>query len=145
VQVAIALQLEDAKGQAHPNSERGPTHQEGKWSDYRINLVCWADLLLDTFAFARPNAYSLKEFREAGKRNEKRKGANKAVLNQDLWQELDQINQQHTISWEWVKGHAAHSENNRCDELANIAPRKQIHSADRQPGQCPLQTPWWVI
>src|SRR5258708_26440176 len=34
VQVAIALQLEDAKGQARPNSERGPTYKEGQWSDY---------------------------------------------------------------------------------------------------------------
>jgi hypothetical protein len=41
MQASVALQLEDAKGQAHPDSERGPTHQEGKWSDYRINLACW--------------------------------------------------------------------------------------------------------
>lgn len=57
-------------------------------------------------------------------------GRSKIVLNQDLWQELDRLSQGHKISWEWVKGHASHPENNRCDQLANTAARKQIHSAD---------------
>lgn len=60
-------------------------------------------------------------------------GRSKIVLNQDLWQQLDQLSQQHRISWEWVKGHASHPENNRCDQLANAAARKQIHSANQQP------------
>src|SRR5258708_30856421 len=38
VQVAIALQLEDAKGQAHPNSERGPTLRRDSWSDYHTDV-----------------------------------------------------------------------------------------------------------
>src|SRR5438105_2348092 len=51
-------------------------------------------------------------------------GRSKIVLNQDLWQELDRLSQGHKISWEWVKGHASHPENNRCDPLAswNISP-----------------------
>src|SRR6266851_3994961 len=35
----FALQLEDAKGQTHPNSKWGTNYQEGQWSDYRINGV----------------------------------------------------------------------------------------------------------
>ena len=58
-------------------------------------------------------------------------GRGKTVLNQDLWQELDRLSQRHKISWEWVKGHASHRENNRCDRLANTAARQQIHSEDR--------------
>ena len=27
----------------------------------------------------------------------------------------------HRIDWRWVKGHAGHAENERCDELANLA------------------------
>lgn len=45
--------------------------------------------------------------------------ANKTpVKNQDLWQALDQATQNHDVTWEWVKGHAGHPENERADELA---------------------------
>lgn len=43
------------------------------------------------------------------------------VKNKDLWQRLDAINQQHKVTWRWVKGHAGHAENERCDELARSA------------------------
>ena len=48
----------------------------------------------------------------------------KAVKNLELWQELDQLNQLHTIVLERVKGHAGHPENERCDELAVAAYRE---------------------
>lgn len=41
------------------------------------------------------------------------------VKNQDLWQELDLLVQDHDITWHWVKGHSGHPENERVDELAN--------------------------
>lgn len=40
------------------------------------------------------------------------------VKNKDLWQRLDALTQEHEVSWHWVKGHAGHPENERCDELA---------------------------
>jgi ribonuclease HI len=40
------------------------------------------------------------------------------VANQDLWQRLDELNQSHDISWEWVKGHSGHPMNERCDDMA---------------------------
>jgi len=43
------------------------------------------------------------------------------VKNQDLWQELQVVMAPHHIQWLWVKGHAGHAENERCDELANLA------------------------
>lgn len=43
------------------------------------------------------------------------------VKNQDLWQLLLVAIASHKIDWRWVKGHAGHAENERCDELANIA------------------------
>jgi len=47
------------------------------------------------------------------------KTANKTpVANQDLWQRLDELNQSHDISWEWVKGHSGHPMNERCDDMA---------------------------
>ncbi|WP_334473380.1 ribonuclease HI [Arsenophonus sp. PmNCSU2021_1] len=43
------------------------------------------------------------------------------VLNVDLWQRLDAAISRHQIEWHWVKGHAGHAENERCDELARNA------------------------
>jgi ribonuclease HI len=45
----------------------------------------------------------------------------KPVKNVDLWQQLDQLSQQHKVHWHWVKGHNGHTENERCDELARTA------------------------
>jgi ribonuclease HI len=42
--------------------------------------------------------------------------------------ELDALVAEHKIRWEWVKGHAQHTDNNRCDELANRAAREQVSS-----------------
>lgn len=50
------------------------------------------------------------------------------VLNQDLWMALDALVAKHDITWQWVKGHAVHLGNLRCDELANNAARKQLAS-----------------
>jgi len=43
----------------------------------------------------------------------------KPVKNADLWQDLLEATKRHDISWEWVKGHSGHPENERADELAN--------------------------
>ncbi|WP_434356469.1 ribonuclease HI [Parasalinivibrio latis] len=45
----------------------------------------------------------------------------KPVKNADLWQRLDKETARHTVQWNWVKGHAGHPENERCDELARTA------------------------
>ena len=43
------------------------------------------------------------------------------VKNKDLWQRLDKECSRHKITFKWVKGHAGHAENERCDELARTA------------------------
>ncbi|MDY0190875.1 MAG: ribonuclease HI [Desulfuromonas sp.] len=45
----------------------------------------------------------------------------KPVLNRDLWERLDAAVNGHKVRWLWVKGHAGHYENERCDELARQA------------------------
>ncbi|AZR82357.1 ribonuclease HI [Thiomicrospira sp. S5] len=55
------------------------------------------------------------------KRNNWRTAAKKPVKNQDLWQALDEALKPHDVTWAWVKGHAGHDENERVDELANLA------------------------
>jgi ribonuclease HI len=49
----------------------------------------------------------------------------KPVVNRDLWEELDRLAAQHDAVWVWTKGHASHEDNNRCDELAQMAAREQ--------------------
>ena len=50
------------------------------------------------------------------------KTANKKnVKNKALWIELEKASKEHAISWEWIKGHSGHTENERADELANIS------------------------
>jgi ribonuclease HI len=62
----------------------------------------------------------------------KRKGwitsAKKPVMNSELWRELDEEVSRHKTTWTWTKGHAAHDDNNRADELAAMAAREQRSS-----------------
>ncbi len=53
----------------------------------------------------------------------KKKGG---LKNVELWQRLDAAQARHDVTWEWVRGHAGHPENERADELARagMAPFK---------------------
>lgn len=53
----------------------------------------------------------------------------KKVKNVDLWKRFIEIAKQHQVKFKWIKGHAGHPENERCDELAVLAanaPKKEI-------------------
>jgi ribonuclease HI len=52
------------------------------------------------------------------KRNGWKTSNKKPVKNVELWQRLDEAQARHDVTWEWVKGHAGHPENERADELA---------------------------
>lgn len=52
------------------------------------------------------------------------KGDKKPALNPDLWQQLLELCEYHTVNLHWVKGHASNPYNNRCDELAVAESRK---------------------
>ena len=60
------------------------------------------------------------------KRNGWKTSNKKPVKNVDLWQALDEAQMRHDVTWEWIKGHAGHEENERADELARagMAPFK---------------------
>jgi len=45
----------------------------------------------------------------------------KPVKNVELWQQLDQLLALHQVKFTWIRGHAGHAENERCDELAVAA------------------------
>lgn len=46
------------------------------------------------------------------------KSDKKPALNPDLWEQLLALLDKHQVTFNWVKGHAGHPENERCDRLA---------------------------
>lgn len=62
---------------------------------------------------------------EGWKKKGWKKADNSEVLNKDLWQRLLLAMESHNVTFEWIKGHAGHPENERCDRLA-------FNSADRE-------------
>ncbi len=52
------------------------------------------------------------------KRNGWKTSTRQPVKNEDLWRRLDTAQARHRVTWQWVKGHAGHPENERADELA---------------------------
>lgn len=52
------------------------------------------------------------------KKNGWRKADKKPALNVDLWEKLLPLLEKHSVKWNWVKGHAGHPYNERCDALA---------------------------
>ncbi len=50
-----------------------------------------------------------------------KRGKNEPVKNIDLWKRLLEAKKPHQVQFVWVKGHAGHPENERCDQLATYA------------------------
>ena len=46
------------------------------------------------------------------------RNAKDPALNPDLWEKLLDLLEKHEVTFVWVKGHAGHPENERCDQLA---------------------------
>ena len=59
-----------------------------------------------------------KGWAQSWKENGWRKADKKPALNPDLWEKLLELIKTHNVTIEWVKGHAGHPENERCDKLA---------------------------
>lgn len=53
-----------------------------------------------------------------------RKADKKPALNPDLWEELLRLLEIHEVEFCWIKGHAGHPENERCDSLAVAETKK---------------------
>jgi ribonuclease HI len=74
--------------------------------------------------------YLRKAFEEGWLKNWQRNGwktkDKQPVKNQELWQNLVELEQQHEIHWAWVKGHAGHELNERCDQLARVAAKQAL-------------------
>ena len=53
------------------------------------------------------------------KKNGWKTAAKKPVKNKDLWKELDDLVKNHSVDWEWVRGHSGNPGNEKADKLAN--------------------------
>ncbi|OLN24758.1 Ribonuclease HI [Desulfovibrio sp. DV] len=59
----------------------------------------------------------------------------KPVKNQDLWQRMIPLIARHKVKFNWVRGHAGHPENERCDVLArNAATSRGLLADEGYPG-----------
>lgn len=68
----------------------------------------------------------LKGWAQSWKENGWKKKDKKPALNSDLWDELLKLYSIHNVHIVWVKGHAGHPENERCDTLAVNESKKFI-------------------
>lgn len=59
-----------------------------------------------------------KGWADSWSKNGWKKADKKPVLNRDLWEKLLLLCTTHKVSFNWIKGHAGHEENERCDTLA---------------------------
>ncbi len=88
------------------------------------------DIMVVTDSKYLANAFRQK-WLEKWKRNGWKTASKAPVKNKELWQTLDELAGKHHIEWTWIKGHAGHPENERCDELATEA-REDGEYADRR-------------
>ena len=58
------------------------------------------------------------------------KSDGKEALNVDLWEKLLPLLEKHYVKFVWVKGHAGHPENERCDRLAVM--QRDIYSKKQE-------------
>ena len=72
-----------------------------------------------------------KGWTEKWKENGWRLASNKPTKNADLWIKLLNLAKKHKITWVWVKGHDVNLYNNRCDQLAQEASKKQPLQEDQ--------------
>ncbi|MBI0003117.1 ribonuclease HI [Bartonella sp. M0177] len=79
-----------------------------------LKEACEVDLYTDS-VYVRNG---ISSWIDSWKANNWKTSAKKLVKNAELWQQLDEARSRHKVSWHWVKGHAGHPENERCDELA---------------------------
>ena len=83
-----------------------------------LNRPCEVELYSDSSYLV--NAFN-QHWIESWLAHDWRRGRPNEVKNIDLWQRLLAACEPHTVHFHWVKGHAGHPENERCDRLATSA------------------------
>ena len=79
-----------------------------------LNRPCSVRLVTDSQYLVKGMTEWIAGWQKKNWKNSKKE----EVANRDLWERLLVLAEKHDIEWTWVKGHAGHPENERCDELA---------------------------
>ncbi|MBO6298616.1 MAG: ribonuclease HI [Lachnospiraceae bacterium] len=123
----VVMQFVDSKGELH---EKEYSAGYKKTTNNRMELMaaivglealnrpCEVELYSDSQYLV--NAFNQHWIDSWIKKGWKR-GQNEEVKNVDLWKRLLAAKKQHRVTFCWVKGHAGHPENERCDVLATTA------------------------
>lgn len=121
------LQYVDAKGELH---ERELSAGYKKTTNNRMELMA---VIVGLEALNRPCQVELysdskyvidafeKNWVDSWLKNGWKNSQKKPVKNIDLWKRLLEAKSKHQVHFNWVKGHAGHTENERCDKLATSA------------------------
>lgn len=75
----------------------------------QVTLFTDSKYIVDSVNLGRLEKWSQNGWRKANKGS---------VLNADLWEDIVALTSIHQVEFRWVKGHAGHPENERCDQLA---------------------------
>lgn len=87
-----------------------------------LKLPCKLTIVIDS-EYVRQG---MTEWIHGWKRNGWMTKDKKPVKNKELWIALEAGLAKHEVAWQWVKGHAGHTDNNRADKLASEAAKLQI-------------------
>lgn len=77
--------------------------------------------LVDLYSDSQYVLNGLKSWLAGWKKKGWKTASKQPVKNVELWKRLDELKAQHEINFHWVRGHAGHPENERCDQLAVAA------------------------
>lgn len=86
-----------------------------------LRLPCDVEVISDSKYVT--DAFNLKWI-DSWKQKNWRQGTSNPVKNIDLWTRLLSAMEGHNVTYTWVKGHAGHPENERCDRLATASADK---------------------
>ncbi len=115
----------------HPDTEAERENSGGEPSttNNRMELVAVIEGLsalerpctVELFSDSQYVINGLREWLDAWKAKGWKRPRNKPVINQDLWQKLDELRSIHALRPRWVRGHNEHPENERADRMAVAA------------------------
>lgn len=88
-----------------------------------LTRPCKVSLYTDSQYVRQGMTEWISGWKKKGWRNSKKE----PVKNADLWQQLDQLANRHTIDWHWIRGHSGHPENEQADALANLAIEEMLN------------------
>lgn len=82
-----------------------------------LEAIKWKNAVVEVYS---DSSYVVNAVNEGWLQGWERKGWKK-VKNPDLWQRFLEVYRRHRVSFHWLKGHAGHPENERCDAMAVAA------------------------